>query len=309
MLTGYTLTDGLLSPAASWATAQWIDINPTAPETLRSCHEALGIPLSFLQAANDPHEHSHWRQEGEHTLIVVRVSYPRDPKRHTPFGTLPLAIILTPTQIITVSSKKQLITPLIHNTPVPLSLWCPILFFLTLLLRISKNFIEHVHQIDASTGTMEDSLQKSMQNKELVDLMHAEKALIYLLTSLKINQNLLEAMQQQSFLALNAQQGLLMRNILLENTQAIGMAEVFSQVLGNLGDTFGAIISNNLNQAMKFLTGMTIVLMIPTILVGAYGMNVPLPFASHPQAFAALAGLCLILSAAVWYSFWKKNWM
>ena len=100
-----------------------------------------------------------------------------------------------------------------------------------------------------------------------------------------------------------------MRNILLENTQAIGMAEVFSQVLGNLGDTFGAIISNNLNQAMKFLTGMTIVLMIPTILVGAYGMNVPLPFASHPQAFAALAGLGLVLSAAVWYSFWKKNWM
>jgi magnesium transporter len=101
----------------------------------------------------------------------------------------------------------------------------------------------------------------------------------------------------------------LVDQVLIENQQAIYMADIFSQIIGSVGDAFGNIINNNLNKVMKFLAGVTIILMLPTLVVGAYGMNVGLPLQEHPLAFWLITLVCVIISGLMWLYFLRKRWI
>jgi magnesium transporter len=287
----------------------WVDLTNPTPEECARVGERFGIPLEHLQAALDLNERPRLDRSGGILLIVLNVAVRVDKKRHVPFSSCPLAVILAGETAITVSLREGLAEKLLNRKIAGTGPKAARRLALTLFLRASAAFIAYLRQMDEHVDHIERTLQESMQNQELLRMLHLEKSLIYFLMALKGNQAVLEKLRG-SFPRDGDQEELdLLDDALVENRQAVDMAEIFSQITGSLGDAFGAIVSNNLNKVMKVLTGLTIVFMVPSIIGSLYGMNVPLPWQESRLAFAALCGLCLGVSCAVYWFLRKMRWM
>lgn len=309
MITAYCLTEYFLTPQEGSSSPLWLDVHSPTPEDIAFLQESHGIPADFTQAALDKNERPRTERENGVVLILVRASQGEEPYRHLPFATCPLAIIVTGQVLVTVCERPELTHTLLAHKLRPGTRYSPARLALSLLMRISAMYMEHLHQMDESTERIERSLGQSMQNSELVRMLHIEKSLIFLLTSLKGNHAALEKLQQTNLLELDDAEKDVLADVLIESRQATEIAEVFGQLLGRFGDAFGNMVSNNLNKAMKFLTAMTIVLLIPSMIAALYGMNVPLPMEKNPHTFIWLCGLCVVLSGALWMWFRKKDWM
>jgi magnesium transporter len=159
------------------------------------------------------------------------------------------------------------------------------------------------------TDEAESSLSISQQNEQIWTLLSIDKALINYTVALKSNRAIISKLLDDQVFPMTAEEDDLLDHALIENQQAIYMADILGQILGSVGDAFGNIINNNLNKVMKFLAGVTIILMIPTFVVGAYGMNVELPMALAKNAFLVLMIVCLVISGALWLVFRRKRWI
>lgn len=312
MITPYTLSDN--TPAAlpgNWQdadTAVWLNVEAPSQEELEQLNGLLGIPLSFLKDPLDMRERPRVEKEGDCVLVIISASH-EDGPGHLPFGVLPVGIIVTPTRLVTVCKKSGLVQSHLDRKLRPTTANPRTMTALTLLMRVSAAYINHLNLMDGLTTEIEDSLMQSQRNQELVRLLHIEKTLIYFRTALKGNSVVLEKLAQADFLQFDRKGRDYLDDVIIECRQASDMAEIFSQILGSLGDAFGTVVSNNLNKVMKILTSLTIFFMIPPLITGLYGMNVTLPFADHPHAFAGLTVFSVLLCAATLYYFWKKDWM
>lgn len=157
------------------------------------------------------------------------------------------------------------------------------------------------------TDDAEKSLHKSMRNKELIKLLELEKSLVFFTTSLKSNEVVMEKLLRGKFLKLYDEDQDLLEDVIIENKQAIEMANIYSSILSGMMDAFASVISNNLNVVMKFLTSVTIVMAIPTMISSFFGMNVNLPFQSSNFAFLYIFCLSVLVTLAVSYVLYKRG--
>jgi magnesium transporter len=165
-----------------------------------------------------------------------------------------------------------------------------------------------LRQIARVGDATEKQLKKSMRNQELMLLLEIEKSLVYFTTSLKSNEVVLEKLRRTSFVKKYPDDFDLMEDVIIENKQAIEMAQTYANILANTRDAFSTLISNNLNIVMKKLTLITIVLAIPTIISGLWGMNViDIPFAHTPNGFFIVLGLAISLGLILVWLLFKKD--
>ena len=177
-------------------------------------------------------------------------------------------------------------------------------FLLSILLRIATRFLQYLKQIDKISYTTENLLHKTMRNKELVQILGLEKSLVYFSTSLKSNEVTLEKILRGRLIKLYDEDEELLEDVIIEVKQAIEMCSIYSNVLSNTMDAFASIISNNLNIVMKVLTALTIVMALPNVIFGMYGMNVegmPMPYFWFAML---LAGLLMLVCMVI---LWKKD--
>ena len=154
----------------------------------------------------------------------------------------------------------------------------------------------------------EKTLYKSTDNKELIDLLNVEKTLVYFSTSLKANDVVLEKLSKGNVLTLYEEDENLLEDAMIENKQAIEMASIYREILGSTTDAYASIISNNLNDVMKFLTSITIVLSIPTMVASFIGMNVPMgEMGRSPWSFALILAASFVISIMLTIILKKKN--
>jgi magnesium transporter len=146
-----------------------------------------------------------------------------------------------------------------------------------------------------------------MKNKELIQMLNLEKGLVYFSTALKSNELVLEKLMKFEYIKNYPEDTELLEDVIIENKQAIEMANIYSNILTGTMDAFASIISNNLNMVMKFLTSVTIVMAIPTMVSSFFGMNVNVPLKSYPHAFWMIFSLSLALCFIVWYILNKKK--
>ena len=314
MLTSYSLRGGLpvcipQAEGGSDSCPEWINLENPGPEECAAVSEQYGIPLEHLQAALDYNERPRVEHDGTRLLIVARAPVQNDHSRRVPFSTCPVAVILTPTLVLTVCLNEGLVAGLLCRKIRGTGERLGVRLALTLLLRVSTTFIEHLRLMDERVEQIEQALQQSMQNRELIRMLHIEKSLIYFLTALKGNHSVMEKIAASPYLAASAEERDLLDDVIIENKQATDMAEIFTQIMGSLSDAFGAIVSNNLNKVMKLLTGLTLIFMIPSTIGAIFGMNVPLPWQDYPYAFAALCGLSVGLSFAGYWILKKMDWI
>ncbi|MDR2302158.1 MAG: magnesium transporter CorA family protein [Deltaproteobacteria bacterium] len=289
--------------------AQWINLEDPTKDEIEWIHSELGVPMLFLTDPLDPKERPRLDQEDNCDLMIITVPYLDDKRDDIDFDVAPLGFVLRGEVLITICGEVGLIGDLLsrsHKKPKPIN---PKKTLLKILIESSVDYITHLELMERLTDSLEFSLSKSQQNREIMTLLTIEKALVVYTVALKSNRAIITKVMEGKHFFQNEDDLDLVDHALIENQQGIYMADIFGQIIGSVGDAFGNIISNNLNKVMKFLTGVTIILMLPTLVVGAYGMNVWLPLANHSKAFWIITFLCLIVSGLVWLYFIRKRWI
>ena len=146
-----------------------------------------------------------------------------------------------------------------------------------------------------------------MKNKELIQLLDLDKSLVYFSTSLRGNEIVLEKMLKLDSVKKYSEDEDLLEDVIVENKQAIEMANIYSNILSGTMDAFASVISNNLNIVMKFLTSFTIILTVPTMVASFFGMNVPVPLAGQSYAFVIIMAISLGISLLMGWILFKKK--
>lgn len=172
-------------------------------------------------------------------------------------------------------------------------------FILQILHRNASMYLRYLRIIDKKSEQIEEKLHKSTRNRELMELLELEKSLVYFSTSLRSNEVVLEKLLKVESIKKYPDDTDLLEEFIIENKQAMEMANIYSGILNGMMGTFASVISNNLNIVMKALAVITIVMSIPTIVFSAYGMNVKIsgmPFADSHWGFLIIILASVIIS-------------
>jgi magnesium transporter len=306
----YRSENGVLALAPQIERHCWVCLTSPSEEELQYIQEKLKIFPDFLRYPLDEEESPRIELEEDQLLIIVRVPDPRTDESFIRYETIPVGIILTEEAIVTVCLKENPLFEeflLAANRFKDFTLKNPVVFLFHFFYCMASMYLRFLRLIDKLITEYERELYRSMRNKELLKLLNIEKTLVYFNTALRANDIVLTRLQSGRFLRLTEEDLERLEDVQIENRQAIEMAKIFTDILSGTMDAYASVISNNLNMVMKFLTAVTIVLMLPNLVASIYGMNIPLPLQHSPYAFAILMGFSFVLSVLVVVLFVKKR--
>ncbi len=290
-------------------TGCWINtINPT-PEEILKLSQDFNLPGELITDILDQDERPRIEFEDDWTLIILRIPVESN-NNGVPFHTIPLGIFLTENYTLTLCMQDNEVLP--FGKPSPFreqykQITDNINFILRLFLRAGKLYLLYLKQINQMTSLIEQDLEKSIKNKELNKLLKMEKCLVYFITSIKANEIVLAKLRNSRKVTSEINEDLL-EDALIENKQALEMAQIYSDIQSGMMDAFASVISNNLNVVMKQLTLISIILMIPTLIASVFGMNVPNFMENSRWAMPAVILGSLGLSFMGVILFRKRQW-
>ena len=288
----------------------WINlVNPSEEEIKKVC-DNLQIQEDFIRDSLDFEEKARIDIEEDDGTILFVVDVPIIEKTkdgNDIYTTMPLGMIVVRDDFfITVALKKNKVISTFEKTRIKnFQTYKKSRFIFQILYLNASYFLSYLKQINKETEIAEYILKNSMKNKELFKLLNLEKGLVYFTTSLKSNELVMEKTMRGKIIKLYDEDEEILEDAITENRQAIEMAKIYSDILNGTMDAYASIISNNLNGVMKFLTSITIVLAVPTMISSFWGMNVGLPFQNSPFGFIIMIGVSIILTLLV--TWWLKR--
>ena len=287
-------------------------INPTAEE-IRQVSQLLKVDSDILRNSLDADERS--RVELDEGIFSTIVNLPLLDEEGN-FDTLPCGLVFSGDNFLTICSRdNRILSSFNKNTAKTFDTRERTKFMLSILYKITQFYLRYLAIINRKTEHLEDALKQTTHNEELFQLMEIQKSLVYFTTALRDNQLVLEKILRMTkspasskLLAFTEDDTDLLEDVIVENKQAIEMVDMHRSILEGMMDGFASIINNNLNQIMKFLAAITIVLSIPTMLGTFWGMNVAVPFANDMSyGFGAVILLSLLGTLLVILYFKKKG--
>jgi len=285
----------------------WINMVAPTVNEIDEVATKLDIPMHFFKDSLDTFERS--RVEVENGVILIIVDIPivkKDDFKRDFFDTIPLGIMITDEHFVTVCTHATpILEKFIHNEVDNFLTSTKARFTLQIILGIANNYMRALRLLNRQTHEAEMSLSKAVDNELLYSMRNVEKSLIYFLPALNSTRQVLEQLTRKEYLQANDEDKELLEVVRIEIGQAIEMADIHNRVLEGLMGTYTSIISNNVNDIMKFLTLITIILTAPTLVFSFYGMNVPLPFMNTPGAWVITLVISLVLSLFLAWILWK----
>lgn len=287
----------------------WINVVAPTADEIEFLSQKLLVPTELITDPLDADESSRVEQHKNCLLMVCRIPNEIGLEQDLPYNTIALGIILKRDLIVTVCSKPTEIIQAFEEQRIKgFSTALRQRMVLQLFLKSSVMYLKYLKNINNRADDIQLTLHKATRNKELLLLLNFEKSLVYFTTSLKSNELMMARLQQLSMMAsLRENERELVEDVIIETKQAIEMAKIYSNILGNMMGAHSSIISNNLNITIRFLTSVTIILSLPILVASLYGMNVILPFQDNPFAFWIVMLIALMLSAFGVLFFRKKN--
>ena len=275
----------------------WINlVNPSESDIKRVCTE-IKIEEDFIRYPLDYEEQPRSDIDDECMLFVIDVPIIEDIKDDTTYTTMPLGVIIVRDDfLITVTLKKNKIIDAFEKGKVKnFYTYKKTRFLLQILYLNSACYLDNLKKINKEQEATVFLLQQSMKNRDLIQLLNLQNSLIYITTSLKSNEIVMEKTLRGKIIKMYEEDEDILEDAIIENRQAIEMSKTYSDILTSTMDAYSSIISNNLNGVMKFLTSLTILISVPTLIASIWGMNVDLPFARSQHGFIIL----MIISVAV----------
>ncbi|HLF72938.1 MAG TPA: magnesium transporter CorA family protein [Anaerolineales bacterium] len=308
MLTIYKTTERGLEQLESMANGVWVKVvDPTPEEIQQLVH--WGLDADYVNYSLDLDEMPRIERDEDYTFILIRIPH-RQPESDIPYTTIPLGIMIKGNMIITICRfDKEMFKVLANGKYRLLKTGKRYRFTLYMFLETATRYLTHLREINRTTEAIEDQLQKSTRNRELMELLKYQKSLTYFATALRSNEVMMERVQRTQIFNYYEEDQDLLEDVLTENQQAIQMTSINTEILSSMMDAFASIISNNLNSVMKALAALTIIVSLPGTVAAFFGMNVLLPLSdASPLAFLAIFGIALILTAIATFIFYKRDW-
>lgn len=308
MIFSYKTEGSQLNEQSNTCSGSWIHLTSPTKDELEEVSRVTGVLPEFLQAALDEEETPRIEKEDEQTLILVDIPVVEPEGTSFVYNTFPLGIVITETHIITVCLEETtIIEDFCKGRVRGFDCAKKTRFVYQLLYKISSRFLQYLRQIDKAKTQVENALQKSLKNRELIQMLKLEKSLVFFSTSLKANEMVMEKMLKTNVLKRYPDDEELLEDVIIENKQAIEMCTIYRDILSGTMDAFASVISNNLNIVMKFLTSVTIILSIPTLFFSMWGMNVDVPFGDMRGGFLIVAGIVIVATIAVTVILWRRK--
>lgn len=287
----------------------WLAMTDPSATELLEISEKYNIDIDHLRAPLDEEERSRIEIEEEYTLILVDIPSVERKNHKDRYVTIPIGIIIAAEVIVTICLEETSILKSFMDGRVRnFYTYKKTRFILQILYRNASVYLQYLRIIDRKSDEIEQKLHITTKNQELLELLELEKSLVYFSTSLRSNEVVLEKLLRSKNIKQYPEDTELLEDVIIENKQAIEMANIYSGILTSTTESFASIISNNLNSVMKFLATVTIVLSIPTMISSFYGMNVKgIPGSNYNNGFAIVALASLIITVIVAYFFAKKD--
>ncbi|MDD4254722.1 MAG: magnesium transporter CorA family protein [Methanofollis sp.] len=282
----------------------------TAPDEAEIARAAgiIGMAAEDIRAALDDEERPRMETEEGKTLILIDIPFRVEGEPAGTYSTIPLGIAMNEDYILTICIQDiPILRDFIAGKVKTFYTFKKTRFLFQILYRNASYYLNFLRQIDKRSYEVEKELHLSLRNEELIQLLNLEKSLVYFSTSLKSNEVVLEKILRSKPMRMFPEDEDLLEDVIIENKQAIEMANIYSNILSGTMDAFASIISNNLNIVMKFLASVTIVLAVPTMIASFFGMNVGIPLQDSPLAFAAIIGVSMVISALLVFVLIKKK--
>ena len=281
----------------------WVELTSPSADEAAQVAEMLGVDQDDVLAAIDPEEKARIQTEDDYTLIVVDI--PAREIRHSEqaYNTIPLGIILTEDNVVTVCSEETSVLNSFHTARIrDLSTENRLAFVYRIMLRIALRYQQVLAGIERERTEFEERIEDLEGEHDLIRLHELESTLVYFSTSLRGNANVLSRLARYGHLKSEEDRDIL-DDAIVENQQAIEMAQIYREVIDGTRELVTNVMDSRLNAVMERLTSITLVLSIPTIVSGAYGMNVAgdwMPLSTTPNGFhiinLATVGICLLLA-------------
>lgn len=284
----------------------WINMIAPSDEEIKKVCTKLKINEDFIRYPLDYEEKARIDYEEDDNTILFIIDVPVMEKENNEkvYSTMPLGMIVVRDDFfITVSLKTNRVIGEIEKLK-NICTYKKSRMILQIFYKNAEFYLNQLKKINKETEVAESVLKTSLKNKELLKMLSLEKSLVYFTTSLKANEVVMEKTLRGKIIKLYDEDEDILEDAIIENKQAIEMSKIYSDILNGTMDAYASIISNNLNGVMKFLTSITIILAIPTMIASYWGMNVevPMQFSNSPWAFFVVVAISIILGviAMIW---------
>lgn len=316
MITIYRNIDTKLTEVQTIESGCWVNIYPPFDyQAINEISDKLGVYIEYFTDALDIDEQSRYEEDDDTKFILLNIPIRNEQivsTKRASFITIPISIVIKNNIVITTSLYKNPIIDNIITKSLRKNLFQDIpSLVLNIFDRNTDFFHYYLKQINIRFNDIEKILDTQATNKDFLSILQLQKSLIYFETNLRSNNLMMVKMKRTNFLETreNEEYDDFFDEVIIENQQAIEMTEVYSRILDSSMHTISTIISNNVNTIVKRLTGATIILMLPSIISGLLGMNVPVPLGDNPYGFAIISGFTALLIIGTVYLFFRKKWI
>ncbi len=274
----YSDADNRMASAEDFIPRCWVDMVAPTDDELETIVGRSGIPEDMIRAALDEEERARCEFDDGNAMFIVDCPVIEESDGVDTYSTLPLAIIYNKLCIVTVCLKGNPVLKDFITGREKVYTALPVHFTLTFMLGNAKRFLYSLKQIDRRSYRVKNELEKDLKNEDLLHLLDLENSLVYFSTSLNANSNVYEKLSKIEAVATREDYQDLFDDVVIETRQAVETCNVYKDILKVTMDAYGSVISNKANDAMKKLTLITIIIAIPTMIAGFWGMNMPVPF-------------------------------
>jgi len=306
MITIYrkTIKDKKLQEIQQVEVGSWIHVSKPTKEDLEKIANMFSLDQEYLNDSIDQGELPRIEKENNNIIIYVRVPL----KKESEANTTPITIIITPSNIITISIQDNRVIEALLNEDIKFYTTQKAKFLLNVFNEIVKRFGKHINAINKRVVSKRGKL-KYLKNDDIVSLVETEEDLNDFVSSLAPDINIFERILSGKYMTLFEGDEDLMEDLLIDAKQVLDLCKTNILRINNIREAYSTILSNNLNKTMKFLAAITVIFTIPTVVASIYGMNVSLPGAANPFIFAYLMGFITIVIITVLFVFFWKRWL
>lgn len=304
-----TSDDGTLEKLKNIETNTWIDLVEPTEQEIKKVVEETDIPANLLIKLLDSDETARIEKEDDATLIIIDVPYVLDRNVKNKYTTIPLGIISYKDYLVTIAIKEtEVLQDVMDNRVKSVFTMKKSRFLIQILHRVATLYLKYLKEINLEIEAKEKCLAKATSNKYLLQLMNIQKSLVYFVTSLKSNDIILEKLEKGNLIDFYEEDMDVLEDAIIENKQGVETSLIYREIVASMQETYSGIISNNLNEIMKFLAGITIVFSIPTMIASFIGMNVPMgELGTNPYSFLLLISISLVSAIVIAIILKKKD--
>jgi len=311
MLRRYITDNGIVREIEENMPGMWINLTaPTRPE-IDEIAETYDIDITDISAVLDKEETARVDVNDSYVLVIFDIPTVEIRHNQEAYTTIPMAILLKDDVIITVCSEETaVLTHFIKTRIKDFTTKKQVRFTYQILYRTNVLYQSCLRVIDRKRLEMEENIGGATENSELIQLHEMESNLVYFDTSLRANRMIVDRLTRYSGVRKYPEDQELLDDLLIENTQAIEMTQIYRDILKGTRELMSTVIDNRLNNIMKYLAAITIVMSIPTIISGLYGMNVSgkwMPLSDTPYGFGIICVITLLISIVVLWILKKRK--